>query len=84
MYFSPVELYSSQRVQFDWKAPNRVSVVQDSVDPGEAKVFRAHAAPPGVCDNWINLLKLLTNQQKDGDSLVESIVTRLLEKTRKR
>ena len=30
----------------------------------EAKVFRTHAAPQGMCDNLIKALKLLTNQQK--------------------
>ena len=60
--------------QYDWRAPNRVLVIQDSVDPCEASVFRAHAAPQGLCDNLINSLKLLTNQQRDGDSPVGSIV----------
>ena len=32
------------------KAPNRVLVIQDITDWREAKVFRAHAAPQGVCD----------------------------------
>ena len=41
----------------------------------EAKVFKAHAAPFGLCDNLINALKLLANQQKDGDSPIRSIVT---------
>ena len=36
-----------------------------------------------MCDNLIIYLNLLTNQQRDGDSLVESIVTGLLEKSRK-
>ena len=36
-----------------------------------------------MCDNLIISLKLLTKQQRDGDSLVESIVTGLLEKSRK-
>ena len=58
-------------------------VVQDSVDPREATVFRAHAAPQGLCDNFTNSLRLLTNQQKDGDSSVECTVTGLLEKSRK-
>ena len=58
-------------------------VVQDSVDPREATVFRAHAAPQGLCDNFTNSLRLLTNQQKDGDSPVECTVTGLLEKSRK-
>ena len=40
--------------QYDWKALNRVLVMQDSTDHREATVFRAHAAPHGVCDNLIN------------------------------
>ena len=36
--------------------------------PREAKVFGAHAAPNGVCDNLISALKLLVNQEEDGDS----------------
>ena len=40
---------------------------KDSTDRREAKVCRAHAAPQGVCDNFINALELLANQQKDGD-----------------
>ena len=55
-------------------------MIQDSVDPREAKVFRAHAAPHGLSDTLISSLKLLTNQQKDGDSPVESVVTGLREK----
>ena len=57
-------------------------VIQDSADLREANVFRAHAAPQGMCDNLINALKLLTIQQKDGDSPVGKIVTGLLEKSR--
>ena len=53
--------------QYDWRAPNKVLVIQDGVDPREAKVFRAHAAPQGLCDNLIIALKLLPNQQKYGD-----------------
>ena len=30
--------------QHSWGDPNRVLVIQDGVDPSEAKVFRAHAA----------------------------------------
>ena len=40
----------------DWKAPNRLLVVQIGVSASQAEVFRAH-----------NALKLLANQQKDGD-----------------
>ena len=59
-----------------------ILVVQDSVGPREAKVFGAHA-PQGLCDNLINSRKLLTNQQKDGDCPVESIVTGVREKSRR-
>ena len=38
---------------------------------------KAHAAPLGLCDNLINALLLLTNQQKDRDSPIQSIVTGL-------
>ena len=30
--------------QYDWRAPNRLLVRQDSVDPREANVFRAHGS----------------------------------------
>ena len=36
-----------------------------------------------MCDNLIISFKLWTNQQRDGDSPVESIVTGLLGKSRK-
>ena len=49
----------------------------------EAKVFRAHAAPQGLCGNLINALKLLANQRTDGDSPIQSKVTGLLERRRK-
>ena len=41
------------------------------------KVFKAHAIPQGLCENLINALKLLANQQEDGDGLLQSIVTKL-------
>ena len=65
------------------RAPNRLLEIQDRVDPREARVFRAHATPQGLCDSLINSLKLLTNQQKDGDTPVEHIVTVWREKSRK-
>ena len=34
----------------------------------------------GTCENFVNALKLLTKQRKDGDSRVETSVTGLLEK----
>ena len=48
----------------------------NSVNANEVKVSRAHAAPHGECDNSSNALKLLANQQKDGDSPIQSIAKR--------
>ena len=69
--------------KYKLRAPNRILVVQLGVNATEAKVFKAHAAPLGLCDHLINALKLLANQQTDGGSKIQSIVTRLHEKTRK-
>ena len=60
-----------------------ISVVQICVNASEAKVFDAHTAPLGLCDNLINALKLLANQQKDGDSPNQNIATGLHERSRK-
>ena len=49
----------------------------------ERKVLKAHAAPLGLCDNLINALKLVENQQKDGDSPIQSIVTGLHDRSRR-
>ena len=57
--------------------------MQIGASANEAKVFTAHAAPLGLCDNLINALKLLANQQKDGDSPIRSIVTGLHERSRR-
>ena len=57
-------------------------MVQLGTDEDEAKVFKAHAAPLGLCDNLINALKLLANQQRDGDGPIQKIVTGLREKGR--
>ena len=48
-----------------------------------AKVFKAHAVPQGLCANLINALKLLANQQEDGDGLLQNIVKDLGEGSRK-
>ena len=32
-----------------------------------AKVFKAHAVPQGLCENLINALKLLANQQSNSE-----------------
>ena len=56
-------------------------MVETGVSASQAKVFKAHAAPQGLCEN--NALKLLANQQKDGDSPIQRIVTSLCERSRK-
>ena len=55
-------------------SPNRVLVIQDSTDRREAEVFRAHAPPHGVCDNLINALELLAQQQLGGANPVDVLV----------
>ena len=49
----------------------------------QAKVFKAHAVPQGLCENVINALKLLANQQEDGDGLQQNIVANLGKWSRK-
>ena len=59
--------------KYDWKQPNRLLVVQTGDSIEQAKVFKAHAVPQGLCANLIITLKLLAKQQEDGDgSLTES------------
>ena len=65
--------------KYDWKQPNRLLVVQTGESVNQAKVFRAHAVPQGLCANLIDALKMLVNQQEDGDGLVQNIVTNLSE-----
>ena len=60
--------------QYDWRNPNGVLVTQDSSDPSEETVFRAHAPPQDVCENLVCALKLLVNQQTGGDSLIDTLV----------
>ena len=50
------------------------AVVQTGERVNQAKVFRAHA---------VLALKLLANQQEDGDGLMQNIVTNLWEESRK-
>ena len=56
--------------KYDWKQPNRLLVVQTGESINQAKVFKAYAVPQGLCGNLINALKLLTNQQEDGQNIV--------------
>ena len=59
------------------------SLRQTGESIGQAKVFEAHAVPQGFPGNLINALKLLANQQEDGDGLVQNIVTNLGKGSRK-
>ena len=59
-------------------------MVRIGTNEDEAKVFRAHAIPQGLCENLIIALKLLANQQEDGDSQIQNIVVGLEEKCRQR
>ena len=52
-------------------------VVQTGESVNQAKVFKAHAVPQGLCGNLINALKLPANQQEDGDGIIQNIVTNL-------
>ena len=54
--------------KYDWRAPNRLLVVQTGDSASQAKVVKAHAVPQGLCENMMSALKLLASQQKNGDS----------------
>ena len=69
--------------KYDWRAPYRLLVMQPGDSASQAKVFKANTVLQGLCENLINALKLLANQQRDGDSLLQSIVTGLCERSRK-
>ena len=60
----------------------RFLIVQTIESVNQAKVFRAHAERQCLCGNLINALKLLANQQEDGDGLIQNIVTNLYEGSR--
>ena len=68
--------------QHNRKDPNRVSVIQDSTNPSEAKVFRAHAPPQGPCENLMCAFKLLANLQARGSNLLDAIFQVLQEQSR--
>ena len=69
--------------EYDCRAPNRLLVVHTGDGASRAKVFTAHSVPQSLRENLINALKLRANQQKYGDSPVQSIVTKLCERSRK-
>ena len=50
--------------QYDWRALNKLLVVQTGDSASQAKVFKAHAVPQGLCENLINALKLLATSKK--------------------
>ena len=58
--------------------------MQLGTNEDEATAFTAHAVPQGLCENLINALKLLANQQKGGDSPIQNIIMGLNEKCRER
>ena len=58
-------------------------VVQTGVHCEQAKVFKAHAVPQGLCADLINAMQLLANQQEDGDGLLQNIMTNLGKESRK-
>ena len=59
--------------KYDWKQPNRLLVVQTGDSIEQAKVFKAHAVPQGLCANLVN----------DGDGLLQNIVKDLGKKSGK-
>ena len=69
--------------KYYWRQPNRLLVVQTGDSFEQAKVFKANAVPQGLCENLVNALKLLANQQEDGDGLLQNIVTNLGKGSRK-
>ena len=69
--------------KYDWRQPNSLLVVQTGESFEQGKVFKAHAVPQGVCANLINVLKLLANQQEDGDSPLQNSVTNFGKGSRK-
>ena len=49
--------------KYDWKQPNRLLVVQTG-DIEQAKVFKAHAVPQGLCANSINCVEIAGESQR--------------------
>ena len=62
---------------------NTLLVAQTGDIIEQAKVFNAHAVLHGFCANLINALKLLANQQEDGDGLLPNVVKDLGKESRK-
>ena len=59
-------------------------VVQTGESVNQAKVFKPLAVPQGLCASLINALKLLANQQEDGDGFTpDTSVAKLGKESRK-
>ena len=80
--FTHNEMRHRQVVTRTIRNPIRVLVIQVSKDRNDAKVSRIHATSEFTCENLVNSLKLLANQQQDGDSPVNMIVQGFSEKCR--
>ena len=63
--------------KYDWRALNT------GESASQAKVSKAHAVPHSLSEILINALKLLANQQEDGDSPMQTVLTGLCERSRK-
>ena len=70
-------------VQFVERSTIGSKVVQTGDSIEQAKAFKAHAVHQGVCVNLVSALKLLANQQEDGDGLLQNIVKDLDKESRK-
>ena len=58
-------------------------VVYTGVSASQQRSSKAHAIPQGLCENLTDALNNLANQQKDGYSPIQSIVTGFCERNRK-
>ena len=67
----------------EWKAPQQVTGGTNRRQCQSAKGLQSACGCARFLRNLINALKLFANQQKDGDSPIESIVTGLCERSRK-
>ena len=65
-----------RKIRLEATNQKRLLVVQTG-ESVTRPMFKAHAVTRGLCANLINALKLLANQQEDGDGLIQNIVTNL-------
>ena len=69
--------------EIQWEAAKQAFGRTTGDSTEQAKVFKAHAVPQGLCINLVSALKLLAYQQEDGDGLLQNIVTNLGKESRK-